>query len=145
MSTRTRGPRPAQLRSDPAIRQAVASALDAALAGRPEPWARRARRESRVRAAFTRMGLPLDGARIRLAAALFGPEIDRWEAQEALSAALSTATFAANHRRRIEAASRLGRLQGRALVQREHGRALVAALDGRIARLQPPAPRLWFR
>jgi hypothetical protein len=113
MTTKPRGPRLGQLRNDPAVRTAIASAFDAVLA-------RQAHHESVVRKMLTRPGSLPDQALVSRMAQEFGSRIDRWEGTRK---GLAT-TLAAADRARAAA-----------------DRALIASLGAAIRRRQAEADR----
>jgi hypothetical protein len=85
MTAKPRQPRPGQLRNDPAVQAAIASAFDGVLE-------RRTHHESVVRKLLTRPGFLPDQALVSRMAQEFGARIDRWEgAREGLATTLAAA------------------------------------------------------
>lgn len=137
MTTTPRGPRLGQLRNDPAVRTAIASAFDAVLAQHPEraAEARQAQHRADFEKVWATLDLPHDPALKRRTFAQLAPDFARWDAQDDLRRALGD-DWKREHERRMAAASALGRAQGRVRAFREHfqaaavqDRALAAALD----------------
>lgn len=131
--------RPHQLQS------AISGAFDAVLARRPGGAAtvRQARHRADFERVWARLGYPDDPALKRRTFAQLRPQFARWDAKDDLGQMLA----AADSRRRLEAASALGRAQGQTLAQQEHSQTLMDGLNrrvqeirGRKRRLRPQGP-----